>query len=371
MTPPRTRKTAPAEPVDADAVDATATPEDAQEAAGAPESAPASADTNPAPNGWQEPEQAVQTIPATDPVLEALKALRHPFPPEAIGKLPRSTCKACADMARQYRACESHTFLRRCDDCGGNHSSATMHLDFVGHADVTARLLEVDPRWTWTPFSTEQIQALPPAIRDGGLWINLTVAGVTRPGFGDAQGKTGGNAVKEMIGDALRNAAMRFGVSLDLWAKGDRSWAKAEDETPEDQVADATAARQTRDEVAPGARGSLQDRHAHTRHEALDDMTREQMPAPDRRRWDTHMATFMDDWKALPEAVQANVKAHWPKNVPTPASGRMTINEIKAARDFMAEMLTDHRTTAQAETAAAADPQQDTLTGDGYDEPPF
>lgn len=361
MTPPRTRPKAPAEPVDADAVSA-------QEAAGAPESAPASADTNPSPNGWQEPTQAVQTIPATDPVLEALKALRAPFPPEAIGKLPRSTCKACADMARQYRACESHTFLRRCDACGGNHSSATMHLDFVGHADVTARLLEVDPRWTWTPFSAEQISALPPAVRDGGLWINLTVAGVTRPGFGDAQGKTGGNAVKEMIGDALRNAAMRFGVSLDLWAKGDRSWAKAEDETPEDQVADASAARQTRDEVAPGARGSMQDRHVHTRHEALDDMTREQMPAPDRRRWDTHMATFMDDWKALPEAVQANVKANWPKDVPTPASGRMTINEIKAARDYMAEMLKD--SLVPAETAPAAEPDQPTL-GAGEDEPPF
>ncbi len=57
--------------------------------------------------------------------------------------------------------------------------------------------------------------------RNGGLWIRLTVLGVTRLGYGDAEGKTGGNAIKEAIGDALRNAAMRFGAALDLWHKGD------------------------------------------------------------------------------------------------------------------------------------------------------
>jgi hypothetical protein len=43
---------------------------------------------------------------------------------------------------------------------------------------------------------------------------------VSRLGYGDAQGKTGPNATKERIGDALRNAAMRFGAALDLWHKG-------------------------------------------------------------------------------------------------------------------------------------------------------
>jgi hypothetical protein len=38
-------------------------------------------------------------------------------------------------------------------------------------------------------------------------------------GYGDAAGKKGPNAVKEAIGDAIRNAAMRRGVALDLWAK--------------------------------------------------------------------------------------------------------------------------------------------------------
>jgi hypothetical protein len=44
---------------------------------------------------------------------------------------------------------------------------------------------------------------------------------VTRLGYGDSQGKTGGNAIKEAIGDALRNAGMRFGAALDLWHKGE------------------------------------------------------------------------------------------------------------------------------------------------------
>jgi hypothetical protein len=53
------------------------------------------------------------------------------------------------------------------------------------------------------------------------MWIKLTVCGMTRIGYGHSDGKTGGDAVKEVIGDALRNAAMRFGAALDLWHKGD------------------------------------------------------------------------------------------------------------------------------------------------------
>jgi hypothetical protein len=56
---------------------------------------------------------------------------------------------------------------------------------------------------------------------NGGMWIKLTVCGVTRLGYGHPDGKKGGDAIKEVIGDALRNAAMRFGAALDLWHKGD------------------------------------------------------------------------------------------------------------------------------------------------------
>lgn len=136
--------------------------------------------------------------------------LRAAFPPEAIGKLPRITCRACSK-----KQCSEHT-RKQCRDCRNYITERHIHLDYVGHAEVTDRLLAVDPTWTWEPmgFTTD---GLPAIDRNGGLWIRLTVCGVTRPGYGDAQGKEGGDAVKEAIGDAIRNAAMRFGVALDLW----------------------------------------------------------------------------------------------------------------------------------------------------------
>jgi hypothetical protein len=95
-----------------------------------------------------------------------------------------------------------------------------VRLEYVGHAATTDRLLQVDPDWTWTPVAHDE-RGLPRLDEHGGLWISLTVCGATRLGYGDAGGKKGPNAVKEAIGDAIRNAAMRFGVALDLWAKED------------------------------------------------------------------------------------------------------------------------------------------------------
>lgn len=155
-----------------------------------------------------------------------LRALRADFDGAEMGKLPRSTCKACSNAAN--KRCENHNWVTNCPECRGSHSSATMHIDFVGHADVTARLLSVDPEWWWEPFSPEEVNALPPKYREG-LWIWLHVLGVKRAGFGHAENdrQRGGDEVKVAIGDALRNAAMRFGVALDLWAKGDRAWSDA------------------------------------------------------------------------------------------------------------------------------------------------
>lgn len=118
--------------------------------------------------------------------LEGLKKLREPFPASQIGKLPK----------------------------GG------IQLDFVGHGYITQRLLDVDPLWNWKPVAFDQL-GLPQLDEFGGLWIRLTVCGMTRLGYGDAGGRRGPNAVKEAIGDALRNAGMRFGLALDLWCKGD------------------------------------------------------------------------------------------------------------------------------------------------------
>lgn len=139
----------------------------------------------------------------TDPIA-ALAKMREPFPPNQISKLPKPL-KRDAPKGK-------------CSECGGYHGLPAVHLDYVGHAALTDRLLDADPMWTWEPATPDGLPALD---RNGGMWIKLTVAGVTRLGYGAADGKQGGDAVKEVIGDALRNAAMRFGAALDLWHKGD------------------------------------------------------------------------------------------------------------------------------------------------------
>ena len=146
--------------------------------------------------------------------INNLANLRKPFPENQISKLPKPTKAQTDEVKRNFKA------GIRCELCGGWHHPKVVHLDYVGHAALTDRLLETDPGWNWEPMSlAENGQPLYDTI--GGLWIKLTVCGVTRLGYGNADGKQGGNAIKEVIGDALRNAAMRFGAGLDLWHKGE------------------------------------------------------------------------------------------------------------------------------------------------------
>ena len=148
---------------------------------------------------------------------ETALALRKPFPKESIGKLPK----------------------------GGTQ------LDYVGHAAVTDRLLTVDPLWTWEPLATDD-HGLPALDRAGNLWIRLTICGVTRIGVGD------GKSAKECIGDAIRNAAMRFGVALDLWAKEDlvefAQAARAHTAEPRPPAQQVDTPPPTADNPAPGKR---------------------------------------------------------------------------------------------------------------------
>lgn len=142
----------------------------------------------------------------TDLTTEAAAGLRKPFPATAIGKLPKPY--------------QSTSQKGTCKECGGHHGLPAAHLDYVGHAATTDRLLSVDPAWSWEPFALD-VNGLPALDGRGNLWIRLTVCGVTRIGVGD------GKSAKEIIGDAIRNAAMRFGVALDLWGKEELEQAHA------------------------------------------------------------------------------------------------------------------------------------------------
>ena len=130
---------------------------------------------------------------------DKLQDLRKPFPDHQISYLPKGGTK----------------------------------LAYVGHAALTDRLLDVDPSWTWEPLAMSP-HGLPVMDDIGGMWIRLTVCGVTRLGYGHAGNKQGGDAIKEIIGDALRNAAMRFGAALELWHKGDLHLDAVENDNPPD-----------------------------------------------------------------------------------------------------------------------------------------
>lgn len=168
----------------------------------------------------------------TDGQKKGLQELLMPFSENEISKLPKPT-RAQTDAVKA-----NFKLGIRCNLCGGWHHKDVVHLDYVGHAALTARLLKVDPLYSWEPFAVNEF-GLPAIDKDGGLWIKLTVCGVTRPGYGGADGKRGTDATKELIGDALRNAGMRFGMALDLWHKGDSLFTN-DDHIQDDQLQTVT-----------------------------------------------------------------------------------------------------------------------------------
>lgn len=146
-----------------------------------------------------------------------LELLREKFPENQIGKLPKPTKAQTDEIKANYKA------GMRCDICGTWHHPKVVHLDYIGHAALTDRLLDCDPAWSWEPLAYDD-RGLPAFDQSGGLWGKLTVCGITRIGYGNAepsQYKDVGSREKEVIGDFLRNAAMRFGAGLELWHKGE------------------------------------------------------------------------------------------------------------------------------------------------------
>jgi len=93
-------------------------------------------------------------------------------------------------------------------------------LDYVGHAEVTKILLEVDPLWTLEPVAFDEA-GLPAREKVGtmiqaGFW--MTVLGHRRYCVGSVEDRKV-DVGKELVSDAIRNGAMRFGIALSLWSK--------------------------------------------------------------------------------------------------------------------------------------------------------
>lgn len=112
----------------------------------------------------------------------------------------------------------------------------TVYLDYVGHAAITRILLEIDPGYTWEPLeivngrpavhihagSIPRRNADPIPVEMATLWGYLTLHGVRRLAVGSVEAHKP-DLDKELVSDFLRNAAMRFGIALDLWAKDSAS----------------------------------------------------------------------------------------------------------------------------------------------------
>lgn len=101
----------------------------------------------------------------------------------------------------------------------GKLPKGNIQLDFVGHADITRILIEIDPNWRWVPCGWDNGR---PAIHvENGMatmWGELQLLGQARLGVGSVRADKA-DLDKELVSDFLRNAAMRYGICLALWTK--------------------------------------------------------------------------------------------------------------------------------------------------------
>jgi len=94
-------------------------------------------------------------------------------------------------------------------------------LDFVGHAEITRILIDIDPNWSWEPCGW--VNGRPAITETNGMatmWGNLTILGKSMLGVGSVRADKP-DLDKELVGDFLRNASMRFGICLSLWSKSE------------------------------------------------------------------------------------------------------------------------------------------------------
>ncbi len=168
-----------------------------------------------------------------DPLAAKFRALRRPFKPSDItlrpvvdDRVPRE--ERVFGLCAPYGPDGGMAPLGQDHYCGEVHRLPARHLHAVGHAAVTERLLDVDPWWSWEPMAQTEdgvpaLKLTTIEMRNGdtrivpvGMWGRLRVLGVTRIGYGSCS-PWAYEPEKELIGDMIRNAAMRFGVATYLW----------------------------------------------------------------------------------------------------------------------------------------------------------
>lgn len=139
-------------------------------------------------------------------LLDILRTHSKPSP-AIVSKLPKGGNKDRATW-------------KNCNQCGGWHAPNAVHLDYVGHADITRLLIEIDPLWSWQPMAWDNNGRPAINVVNGiaTMWGMLTVHGKPMLGVGSCDASKP-DQDKELIGDLLRNCAMRYGLALSLWTK--------------------------------------------------------------------------------------------------------------------------------------------------------
>lgn len=102
----------------------------------------------------------------------------------------------------------------------GKLPRGNIQLDYVGHAEITKILIKIDPLWDWRPLKIDD-DGLPAYRVENGMAHmagELTLLGHTRLAVGSAPHNKQ-DLLKELVSDFLRNASMRYGISLSLWSK--------------------------------------------------------------------------------------------------------------------------------------------------------
>lgn len=146
-------------------------------------------------------------------------------PPRMIGKLPRGKRRGSPKGVCKPRSQGGDAPDDQDHFCGGWHTLPAIHLDYMGHADVTEALIRIDPEFTYTPgWNTTAGPLGPFALTDQrnpkNILLEMTLFGVTRPCVGTIEGDVN-DPLKELLSDGLRNGAMRFGIAVRLWSKAD------------------------------------------------------------------------------------------------------------------------------------------------------
>jgi hypothetical protein len=112
-------------------------------------------------------------------------------------------------------------------------------MSYISHGLITERLNDTDPGWSSRHIATHTYTGADGSLHCAGVELAVTIGGVERVESGGPQRASHfTDEIKNAYSDALKRAAMRFGVALGMWetlvdAEGDEDYTDAPMTHPE------------------------------------------------------------------------------------------------------------------------------------------